>query len=74
MALSFATLKLEHQQGFLQRQTYRAQMICRATENGAETWPPILGLRTSVVIALTYLRRNESGPRSPRRTEWPSRP
>ncbi|MDQ4009676.1 MAG: transposase family protein [Actinomycetota bacterium] len=29
-----------------------------ATESDKVTWPPILGLFTSVVVTLTYLRRN----------------
>lgn len=33
-------------------------MIHAATSAQARTWPPILGLFTSVVVALTYLRRN----------------
>ncbi len=33
-------------------------MIHPETTNAERTWPPILGLFTSVVVALTYLRRN----------------
>lgn len=29
-----------------------------ASENGKQTWPPVLGLYKSVVVTLTYLRRN----------------
>jgi hypothetical protein len=33
-------------------------MICAEREDGKRLWPPILGLYKSVVIALTYMRRN----------------
>ena len=33
-------------------------MICAEREDGKRPWPPILGLYKSVVIALTYMRRN----------------
>jgi hypothetical protein len=33
-------------------------VIHHETVNGRRPWPPILGLFTSVVVALTYLRRN----------------
>jgi hypothetical protein len=33
-------------------------MICAEREVGKRPWPPILGLYKSVVIALTYMRRN----------------
>jgi hypothetical protein len=33
-------------------------MICAEREDGKPPWPPILGLHKSVVIALTYMRRN----------------
>jgi hypothetical protein len=34
------------------------EMIYRATPGGQRTWPPILGSYKSVVVTLTYLRRN----------------
>ena len=34
------------------------EMVYRATPAGGRTWPPILGLYKSVVVTLTYLRRN----------------
>jgi hypothetical protein len=34
------------------------EMVYRATPAGQRTWPPILGLYKSVVVTLTYLRRN----------------
>ena len=39
-----------------------------AAESEKVTWPPILGLFTSVVVTLTYLRRNRFKPRSASRT------
>jgi hypothetical protein len=37
----------------------RVHAVNEATaESGKATWPPILGLFTSVVVTLTYLRRN----------------
>ena len=33
-------------------------MIRRAATSDEPTWPPILGLYNSVVVTLTYLRRN----------------
>jgi hypothetical protein len=34
------------------------EMIYGATVESERTWPPILGLYKSVVVTLTYLRRN----------------
>lgn len=34
------------------------EKVDRATPAGKRTWPPILGLYRSVVVTLTYLRRN----------------
>jgi hypothetical protein len=33
-------------------------MICADCKGGKQPWPPILGLHKSVVVALTYMRRN----------------
>ena len=35
-------------------------------EPGTKLWPPILGLFRSVVVALTYMRRNRVQRNSPR--------
>jgi hypothetical protein len=34
------------------------EMIHREVAGGGRVWPPILGLYKSVVVALTYMRRN----------------
>jgi hypothetical protein len=46
----------------------RARIETRELAPGMRRWPPILGLRNSLTITLTYLRRNLSGSniRSPR--------
>jgi hypothetical protein len=57
------TVGVDHTTGFTRDQITDLCVLFRqvhqaAKDEGTRFWPPILGLFTSVVVALTYLRRN----------------
>ena len=62
--------------GLTQAQVVELCVRVNAAASAGEpvSWPPVLGLFKSIVVTLTYLRRNGCKPRSGRRTGSPNPP